>query len=354
VALVLGPIALIMVVALGASLTTLSGQASACGTATPPVDVANIPSSLMPIYEQAAARYGLAPDGWAYLASINYQETNFGQNLSTSSAGAIGWMQFEPGTWRRYAVSADPSKPGAPPDPHDPWDAIFSAANYLRASGAPGDWMAALTIYGNARWYATEVQARAGQCVAAGGGRLLVSQSSGCAEPVSAGGYVNPFAHATGLQARRIDMGVDYGGSGEIDTLGDARVVYAGTHIGGNWTCSTPENGGIVYQLTDGQYRGDYIYVTEDVTLTVQAGPQILPAGTEIATFTAPTGCLEIGWASGPSPAPQAAALCQQAGTGDAGDNRTYCGEQMSELLAATGVPAGQAEGRPVTGSRCE
>jgi hypothetical protein len=32
-------------------------------------------------------------------------ESNFGQNLSTSSAGAVGWMQFEPGTWALYGVT---------------------------------------------------------------------------------------------------------------------------------------------------------------------------------------------------------------------------------------------------------
>ena len=30
------------------------------------------------------------PDGWAYLAAINNVETDFGQNISTSSAGAVG------------------------------------------------------------------------------------------------------------------------------------------------------------------------------------------------------------------------------------------------------------------------
>jgi hypothetical protein len=38
-------------------------------------------------------------------------------------------------------------------------------------------------------------------------------------------------------------MGVDYAGSGEIDAVGNARIVFAQTGIGGNWVCSTPENG---------------------------------------------------------------------------------------------------------------
>jgi hypothetical protein len=33
---------------------------------------------------------------------------------------AVGWLPIEPGTWARYAVAADPAKPGAAPDPYDP------------------------------------------------------------------------------------------------------------------------------------------------------------------------------------------------------------------------------------------
>ena len=42
---------------------------------------------LIPIYEQAGATYDIP---WQVLAGINQVETDFGCNLSTSSAGAIG------------------------------------------------------------------------------------------------------------------------------------------------------------------------------------------------------------------------------------------------------------------------
>jgi transglycosylase-like protein with SLT domain len=352
--LVGGLVLAIMLVALAATVTTITRAASGCDAgAGPGVDVADIPATLMPIYEQAAAGYQLGGDGWAYLASINYAETDFGHNLATSSTGAIGWMQFEPGTWSQYAVSADPSKPGAAADPYDPWDAIFTAARYLLASGAPGNWPGAIYVYNHAGWYVAAVTDRAERYLTAAGGAVLVALPADCSQPSTAGGYANPFAHAPGLTAERIDMGVDYAGSGEIDAVGNARVVFAATGIGGNWVCSTPENGGVVYQLTDGRYQGDYVYVTEDVIPTVHPGDTVA-AGQQVATFTSPHGCLEIGFADGPSPAPKAAALGQQAQTGDAGENRTYCGQQMSDLLAATGAPAGLAEGRPVSGERCE
>jgi hypothetical protein len=67
-------------------------------------------------------------------------------------------MQFEPSTWAQYAVAADPAQPSAAPDPYDPWDAIFTAARYLQASGAPADWAAAIYAYNHAGWYVSEVQ----------------------------------------------------------------------------------------------------------------------------------------------------------------------------------------------------
>jgi hypothetical protein len=178
------------------------------------------------------------------------------------------------------------------------------------------------------------------------------SFGSGCAS--GAGTYANPFAHTQGLVPRRIDMGVDYDGEGEIDALGAGRVTFAGTGIGGGWTCDTAENGGIVYRLMNGPYARRYVYVTEDVIPAVSTGATLV-AGQRIGTF-APAGgagCIEIGFAGGSGPNPEAAALGQEAKTGDAGDNRTYCGQQMSDLMASTGAPAGLAEGRPVIGQRC-
>ena len=37
-------------------------------------------------------------------------------------------------------------------------DAIYSAANYLRASGAPGDYYHAICVYNHAGWYVAEVE----------------------------------------------------------------------------------------------------------------------------------------------------------------------------------------------------
>ena len=53
---------------------------------------------------EAGRRYGIP---WQVLAAINAIESDYGRDLSTSSAGAIGWMQFMPATWKQYGVAAD-------------------------------------------------------------------------------------------------------------------------------------------------------------------------------------------------------------------------------------------------------
>ena len=137
---------------------TASASAGACSAGTDTVSPQGIPAQLVPIYSQAAAKFRLGPQGPSVLASINKTETSFGQNMATSSASAIGWMQFEPGTWASYGVDAngDGNK-----DPYDPEDAIFGAANYLHASGAPGDWQRAVFAYNHADWYVQQILTQA-------------------------------------------------------------------------------------------------------------------------------------------------------------------------------------------------
>ena len=59
------------------------------------------------------------------LAAINEVETDYGRDLSVSSAGAEGWMQFLPSEWAQYGVDANGD---GFEDPYNPADAIFAAA----------------------------------------------------------------------------------------------------------------------------------------------------------------------------------------------------------------------------------
>ncbi len=125
-------------------------SSSCAGSGVPPV--------LIPIYQRAAAAYGLGPQGPAVLAGINEIETAFGSNLNVSSAGAMGWMQFIPSTWEGYGVDANGD---GVRDPYNPEDAIFAAANYLSAAGMPADTYGAIYAYNHADWYVAEVLANA-------------------------------------------------------------------------------------------------------------------------------------------------------------------------------------------------
>ena len=97
------------------------------------IDKFRIPPFLLPIYQAAGIQYGVR---WEVLAAINEIETDYGRNLNISSAGALGWMQFMPATWKMYGVDANRD---GEKDPFNPVDAIFAAARYLRAAGAETD-----------------------------------------------------------------------------------------------------------------------------------------------------------------------------------------------------------------------
>jgi murein DD-endopeptidase MepM/ murein hydrolase activator NlpD len=114
-----------------------------------------IPPFLLPIYQAAGTQYGIR---WEVLAAINEIETDYGRNLNVSSAGALGWMQFIPSSWRSYGVDANRD---GEKDPYNPVDAIFAAARYLKAAGAEGDLRRAIFAYNHADWYVDSVMMRA-------------------------------------------------------------------------------------------------------------------------------------------------------------------------------------------------
>jgi hypothetical protein len=95
---------------------------------------------------------------WQVLAAINEIETDYGRNLSVSSAGAVGWMQFLPSTWKEWGVDANGDGVA---DPYNPVDAIFTAARYLHAAGASSNISDAIFAYNHATWYVQSVLLRA-------------------------------------------------------------------------------------------------------------------------------------------------------------------------------------------------
>src|SRR5277367_3048071 len=134
--------------ALAAELATSAASVQALG-------FYRIPLFLLPIYRAAAIQYGVP---WQILAAINEVETDYGSDLSISSAGAEGWMQFEPSTWLQYGVDA---LDAGYADPYNPVDAIFAAARYLHAAGAVKDLRTAILAYKHSEAYADSVLLRA-------------------------------------------------------------------------------------------------------------------------------------------------------------------------------------------------
>jgi murein DD-endopeptidase MepM/ murein hydrolase activator NlpD len=133
----------------------LPGPSTATGVPNFIIRKFRVPPFLLPIYQAAGVEYGVR---WEVLAAINEIESDYGRNLRVSSAGAVGWMQFLPSTWKRFGVDAN--KDGRM-DPYNPVDAIFAAARYLQAAGYEQDARQAIFAYNHADWYVDSVLLRA-------------------------------------------------------------------------------------------------------------------------------------------------------------------------------------------------
>lgn len=218
--------------------------------------LAEPPAFLIPIYEQAGRRYGVP---WRVLAAINSIETDYGRDLSISSAGAIGWMQFMPATWRIYGEGGNP---------YDPHDAIFAAARLLRSADASHDLRAAIFSYNHAAWYVAAVLWRASTI------------SDGRAHAADSGdGYALPLDARYMATLGRTDDGVD------IETAPDGAAVYSMTRGVVVAVASDPAGFGPNYPVvlaTSGPLAGHYVYYGHVAASLVRPGQQVL-AGQPIA-----------------------------------------------------------------------
>ena len=119
---------------------------------SPPIELRTTeplpPEELLAVFKRAGRRHGI---DWEILAAVNFVESRFGRAIGSSSAGAIGPMQFLPTTWDIYGRG----------DIRDPHDAIPAAARLLDASGAPEDVRSALFAYNNSDVYVDAIMAYA-------------------------------------------------------------------------------------------------------------------------------------------------------------------------------------------------
>ena len=146
-------------------------------------------------------------------------------------------------------------------------------------------------------------------------------------------GYQNPLRDVSGLVPERVDMGVDFGGSGQVYALGDAVITNA-TGTSGGW----PGGGWITYKLTDGPDAGLTVYLAEDVSPVVQVGQHVSSA-TVIANMFAGSDGIETGWAQ-PSGLSAESQLAEAGSVGGNGPFPTRIGLSFEELLQSVGVPA--------------
>ncbi|MBW3594176.1 MAG: lytic transglycosylase domain-containing protein [Actinobacteria bacterium] len=141
-----------------AHVQAAAGLSALASPIEPPVRMRVTPvdphHKLQRFYRKAGRRYDIPVE---ILASLNFVESKFGRFMGPSSAGALGPMQFMPGTWAIYGEG----------NVWNPHDAIMAAARYLSASGAPERMNDALFAYNRSwayvraiRTYADEMKKR--------------------------------------------------------------------------------------------------------------------------------------------------------------------------------------------------
>jgi murein DD-endopeptidase MepM/ murein hydrolase activator NlpD len=105
----------------------------------------DVPPEQLAAMQRVALWTGLP---WQIFAAIAKVESDFGRNMSTSWAGAIGYGQFLPETWAVYGNGGDP---------YDFNDVLPAMARYLLVAGAPDDMAGAVYAYNHSWPYVAQV-----------------------------------------------------------------------------------------------------------------------------------------------------------------------------------------------------
>jgi hypothetical protein len=139
------------------------------------------------------------------------------------------------------------------------------------------------------------------------------------------------------LVAERIDMGVDYSGTGPVYAIGPGVV----TEVDQSWAGGQGTGPGtfIAYRITQGPLSGRYVYTAENIAANVQPGQQV----NESTPIGYASGGIETGFAAGPSSqgTTLAAYYGQQSQSGDPGAVSTGYGIAFDRVMTTLGAPAG-------------
>jgi len=155
--------------------------------------------------------------------------------------------------------------------------------------------------------------------------------------------YLNPLREVSGLSPERVDMGVDFAGSGPVFAIGAGVVIDANFGNTG-W----PGGGWITYQLTDGPAVGEVVYLAEDVTPAVHAGQNVTP-DTVIGHMFSGSDGIETGWSRLDSGTAEST-LPEAGGIGGSGPFPTAIGMNFEDLIRDLGVPDAPNFGEPTSG----
>lgn len=290
------------------------GTAGELAFGTVPVEVPSyfidrfpIPPFLLPIYRAAADRYGVP---WEVLASINEIETDYGRDLRVSSAGATGWMQFMPASWRHYGLDADDDGTS---DPYDPVDAIFAAARYLRAADAARNLRGAILAYRHASWYADMVLSRAR--FMAGLPSELVDSLAGLGLGRGPVAWKMSFAHGAPRSHARSALRIGARAGAPVVAVQDGKITQTGRSARLGRFVVLQDRHGDRYMYTHLAKLAAKVLVPlqpEEADLSAQAPPPTDPAPRRAASAGSHADRTRRGatspLASVPAPAPDAAA----------------------------------------------
>jgi hypothetical protein len=152
---VVGTLAVLLFAPLILLLAAFGGLPEAARTTGAAAVLDEIPPDQLEVMQQVSFQTGIP---WQIFAALAKVESDFGRNMATSSAGAIGYGQFMPATWAAYGT--DGNGDGIA-DPYDFHDVIPAMGRYLLASGAPADMPHALYAYNHSWAYVDQVLAYA-------------------------------------------------------------------------------------------------------------------------------------------------------------------------------------------------
>lgn len=152
---VVGTLAILLFAPLICLLAAFGGLPEAARSTGAAAVLDDIPPDQLEVMQQVSFQTGIP---WQIFAGIAKIESDFGHNMATSSAGAIGYGQFMPATWAAYG--RDENADGVA-DPYDFHDVIPAMGRLLLASGAPADMPHALYAYNHSRAYIDHVLAYA-------------------------------------------------------------------------------------------------------------------------------------------------------------------------------------------------